>query len=132
MSSKPTHKWRVHVKNLETNMAVGIYDHEKTPQRLLINALVEGEYPALPAVIEDCFNYEHIHNLVINIWAKKSHTSLLEECVTELLAHIFRSDERVSFAKVSVEKPDIFVNAEAVGVETAWTREDFLQICFPK
>lgn len=119
------HRFRVYVKNLETSIAVGIYDHEKEKQRIIVNAMVEGEYPAKPQTIKDCFNYEHIHNLVTHEWSKKPHRLLLEDCVVELLEYIFKCDERVDYAKVSVCKPDIFENTEAVGVETEWTRKDF-------
>ncbi len=119
------HRWRVHVTNLQTTIRVGIHEHEKEKQRIIVNAIVEGEYPAKPQVIEDCFNYEYIHNLVVDEWPKKEHKSLLENCVVELLEHIFSCDERVDKASVRICKPDISPHAEAVGVEAQWTRKDF-------
>ncbi len=119
------HRWYVHVKNLETTIGVGIHAHEKEKQRVIVNVTVEGEYPANPQTIKDCFNYDHIHNLIVNEWPQKAHKPLLENCVVELLEHIFRCDERVDIARVQVSKPDIFQNAEKVGVETQWTRKDF-------
>lgn len=126
------HRWRVHVTNLQTTIRVGIHEHEKEKQRIIVNAIVEGEYPAKPQVIEDCFNYEYIHNLVVDEWPKKEHKLLLENCVVELLEHIFRSDERVDYASVRVCKPDISSHAEAVGVETEWTRKDFEKLVLGK
>ncbi|MEQ1790104.1 MAG: dihydroneopterin aldolase [Rickettsiales bacterium] len=130
MSSKGLkHRWRVHVKNLETSIGVGIHAHEIEKQRVRINVTIEGEYPAKPQLIEDCFNYDYINQLVMDEWSKKPHKLLLENCVVELLEHIFICDKRVDFARVHICKPDIFPHAESVGAETEWTREDFENFC---
>lgn len=128
-SDTAKHRWRVHVKNLETTIGVGIHAHEQDAQRVLVNVTVEGEYPAKPQVIGDCFNYYYIYNMAVNEWPNKTHKPLLENCVVELLEHIFNCDERVDFASVRVCKPDIFPHAEAVGVESEWTRKDFEIFC---
>jgi 7,8-dihydroneopterin aldolase/epimerase/oxygenase len=124
--------WRVYVKNLETNIKIGIHDHEQEPQRVLVNATVTGRYPAHPSSIGDCFNYDHIHKLVVNEWQKRPHTKLLETLVVEVLEYIFRIDSRVESAKVSLCKPDIFKMAESVGVEAEWSREEYLRFCSNK
>lgn len=129
MKKENTHKWRVHVKNLETIIGVGIHAHELTPQRIIVNATVEGQYPVKPQDISQCFNYDNIYQLVANDWTKKTHTQLLEQCVVELLTHIFKCDARVDFASVRICKPDIFHNVETVGVETSWTRAEFESFC---
>lgn len=118
-------KWRVYIKNLETRIRVGIHAHEQEIQRVIINATIEAEYAAKPRSIDDCFNYDHLHDWVVQEWPKRPHTALLEHCVVELLEHIFRADKRISFARVSVCKPDIFPQADSVGVEAEWTRADF-------
>ncbi len=130
--NKPKHRWTIHVTNLETRIAVGIHPHEQEKQRVIINATVEGTYSAKPKKIEDCFNYEHVHNLVVDEWSKHGHKLLLENCVTELIEHIFRCDERVERACVRICKPDISPHAEAVGVETSWTRADFDKLALVK
>lgn len=126
------HRWNIHIKNMETTIGVGIHPHERVKQRVFVNVTVEGEYPAKPQVIEDCFNYDYIHNLVVEKWPNREHKLLLENCVTELLEHIFRCDERVNRASVRVCKPDIFPGVEAVGVETTWTRADFKKLVLGK
>ena len=110
-------------------MSIGIYPHECKPQRVLVNVVVEGKYPVKPQSIAECFNYEHVHNLVIGQWPKRPHIDLLETAVNELLEYIFRSDQRVANVKVCLAKPDIFSEAESVGVETEWTRADFERYC---
>jgi len=121
-------KWRVHIRNLETLIRIGIHAHEQTPQRVLVNAVIEGLFPLRPASIEDCFDYDHVHALVVGVWPKQAQVGLMETRVIELLEHIFTMDARVSYAKVGLCKPDIFKEAEAVGVEVEWTREDFKRL----
>lgn len=126
MSSKnATQRWRINIRNMETTIRIGIHPHEKKPQRVLINTTVEGVYPAAPTKIGDCFNYDLIQRLVVQEWPKQPHVDLLETYVSELLMFIFRSDDRVDFARASVCKPDIFPEAQSVGVEAEWTRADF-------
>src|SRR4051812_36397714 len=109
-------RWRINIRNLVTWISIGIHPHEHTPQRVIVNAAVEGMYPLRPKSIEECFSYEHVHTLVVHEWPKQKHTSLLETRLVDLLEHIFRIDERVLYAKVSLCKPDIFAEADAVGV----------------
>lgn len=123
-----THRCRVNIRNLSALIRIGIHPHERTPQRILVNAVVEGDYPPRPSSIDECFNYDPIHQLVTEEWTRRGHTSLLETYVVELLEFIFRLDDRVTYAKVSVCKPDIFPQAEAVGAEAEWTRADFERI----
>src|SRR5688500_9231466 len=113
-------RWRIYVKNLETHIRVGIHDHEQTPQRVMVNVSVEGVYPIPSQSIEECFNYDHIHKLVVTDWSNRSHTQLLETLVLEVLHHVFVIDKRVDYVKASLCKPDIFKEAESVGVEAEW------------
>jgi 7,8-dihydroneopterin aldolase/epimerase/oxygenase len=118
-------RWRINIRDLATTIRVGIHEHEKTPQRVLVNGVIEVDYAARPQSIKECFDYDHIHRLVVKEWPARPHTPLLETWVSELLEYIFRADARVAYAKASVCKPDIFAEAEAVGVEAEWTRADF-------
>lgn len=127
MSSKI--RWKVHVRGLEATIRIGIHSHEKEPQRVRVDAEVQSDYAIRPTGISECFDYDHIYNIVSKEWPKRNHTALLESYVTELLEHIFRADARVVSAKVRISKPDIFHEAEAVGVEAVWTREDFERYC---
>lgn len=116
--------WHIHVKGLEVNVPVGIYDHERTPQRIMVEALIEADYSVHPVAIEECLNYEHIYTRVKS-WEMRSHTPLLETYVTELLTYIFTMDTRVTKASVTLAKPDIFPEVQSVGVGATWTRGDF-------
>lgn len=120
--------WRIHIKNLEAKIRIGLYAHEREPQRIIVNATIEAMYSPTPKTIEECFDYDHVHRLVTVEWPKRPHAWLLETCVVELMTDIFKSDARVSRVKVCIVKPDIFPEAESVGVETEWTREDFIRL----
>lgn len=117
--------WRINIRNIATKIAVGIHDHEKTPQRVLVNVTVESLYAPKPDSIDECFNYDHVRRLVVEEWPGRQHIPLLETCVTGLLEYIFRTDLRVVYAKASVCKPDIFPEVDSVGVEAEWTRADY-------
>lgn len=131
MSSDMT--WRINVKNMQTKIRVGICEHEKeVPQNILINAVIDCEHPAKPESINECFNYDSIHQLVVGEWQKRGHINLLETLVFELLSYIFNSDKKVKYARVSISKPDIYKEAESVGVEAQWTREDFEKFSLDK
>ena len=118
-------KWRIYVKNLETRMRVGCSPHEHEPQRIFVNATIEGEYSAHPETLDQCINYDTIYKLVTQEWPKLPHTTLLETRICELLEYIFRSDNRIQYVKLSLVKPDIFPEIESIGLEAEWTRSDF-------
>ena len=125
--------WRINIKNMQTKIRVGICDHEKLQaQNILINAVIDSEYSAQPESIEECFNYDSIYQLVVVEWPQKTHIDLLETWAFELLSYIFNSDKKVKYAKVSITKPDIYKEAESVGVEAEWTREDFNKLASSK
>jgi 7,8-dihydroneopterin aldolase/epimerase/oxygenase len=121
----PQQRWTIHVRDLRVALPIGIYEHELVPQNIVVNAQIEGMFPVQPQTIEDCFNYEHVHTLVVKHWPTQPHTPLLETRVVQLLAHIFAADARVTRASVSIAKPDIFPEAASVGVEAEWTRTDY-------
>jgi dihydroneopterin aldolase len=90
-----------------------------------VNVIIEGAYSVRPQSLEQCINYEKIYQLVTQEWPRRPHVILLESYITELLEYTFRSDERVTYVKASIAKPDIFPDAESIGVEAEWTRKDF-------
>jgi 7,8-dihydroneopterin aldolase/epimerase/oxygenase len=132
VSMSSNQRWRIIVKNLETSILIGIYDHEKnTPQEILVNAIIESVYPLDPASVEECSNYELVYNLVTKEWPKRPHIDLLETCVTQLLQYIFENDPCAQYAKVCISKPERFPDAESVGIEAEMTREEFEKFVIP-
>ena len=108
----------VYVRDLVLEMSAGIYDHEKAAkQRVIIN--IELSVDKTPAnehsSIDDVVSYEDIVVSVRDLAAKK-HYELLEE-FTEEISKICLLDQRVKIVTVGVEKPDIFEDCKAVGVQ---------------
>ena len=125
-------RWRINIRNMATQVKIGIYPHEHAPQRVIINGTIEWCYPARPKSIEECISYEHVHRLAVLEWPQRPHVGLLETYLVELLEYVFTMDHRVEFARFSLCKPEAFKEAEAVGVEAEWTRADFKRLAMDK
>ncbi len=117
--------WRINITNLVTHVKVGIYPRERKSQRIMINGVIAGCYPVRPNSIEECISYEHVYKLAVQEWPKRPHVDLLETYLVELLEYVFTIDNRIQQARFSLCKPDVFKEAEAVGIEAEWTRADF-------
>lgn len=119
--------WTITYRRIESFVRIGIYDFEHAPQRIWVDATVEGDFPLHPRGIEDCFNYQHLHRLVVEQWPLREHTALLETLVVEALEFVFEADSRVTRAQVAISKPDIFNEIESVSVSASWTRTEYEQ-----
>ena len=108
----------VFVRDLEIMALLGVYEHEKRQaQRILVNIdlSVREDRANLTDDIADVVSYETIVRRVEAIVAQ-GHVHLVET-LAERIAEACLADERVSAARVRVEKPDIIPNARSVGVE---------------
>lgn len=108
----------VFVRDLEIMALLGVYEHEKRKaQRIVVNIdLSVREDQANPADdIAYVVSYEAVVRRVEAIVAQ-GHVHLVET-LAERIAEACLADERVSTARVRVEKPDIIPNARSVGVE---------------
>ena len=72
---------------------------------------------------ETIIDYDDIYS-GIKQWSQNGHTELIETYLQDLLGLYFRY-EKVTAARVSITKPDIFENADQVGVEVFMTRADW-------
>lgn len=108
---------RVFIRDLVLPGRIGIYRHEQSgPQRIRINLDLEVEDRAPEAdEIDHVVSYEPLVQAAREILAA-GHIALLET-LAERLAAACLSDPRVRLARVRVEKPDAFPDAEAVGIE---------------
>jgi dihydroneopterin aldolase len=108
----------VFVRDLEIMALLGVYEHEKRkPQRIVLNIdlSVREDLVNLADDIENVVSYEAVVRRVEAIVAQ-GHVHLVET-LAERIAEACLADERVSAARVRVEKPDIIPNARSVGVE---------------
>jgi dihydroneopterin aldolase len=114
----------VFVRDLEIMALLGVYEHEKSkPQRIVLNIdlSVREDLVNLADDIENVVSYEAVVRRVEAIVAQ-GHVHLVET-LAERIAEACLADERVSAARVRVEKPDIIPNARSVGVEIQRLRQ---------
>jgi dihydroneopterin aldolase len=114
----------VFVRDLEITAVLGVYEHEKRKaQRIVVNIdlSVREDLANLADDIENVVSYEAVVRRVEAIVAQ-GHVHLVET-LAERIAEACLADERVSAARVRVEKPDIIPNARSVGVEIERLRQ---------
>ncbi len=114
----------VFVRDLEIMALLGVYEHEKRkPQRIVLNIdlSVREDLVNLADDIENVVSYEAVVRRIEAIVAQ-GHVHLVET-LAERIAEACLVDERVSAARVRVEKPDIIPNARSVGVEIERLRQ---------
>lgn len=111
---------RVFLKDMVLQANIGIYPHEQgVTQRVRINISfgVQDE-PGLTIGRDDLsrtVSYERIVLMVRRIIAE-GHVRLVETLAERIAVGVL-ADERVQVVRVRVEKPDIFEDLDAVGVE---------------
>ena len=110
---------RVVIKDLHIEAQVGLHkweQHPERPTRLILNvemfAHLDKNTSHDKATIVD---YDLVRNAV-RTWPTRPHTPLLETLVEEVIALCFKNP-RVEACRVSLVKPDIFNEVDAVGVE---------------
>ena len=117
----------VFVRGLELRALLGVHPHEKAaPQRVVVGVELSVHDEAAPSGVgEDdlrrTVDYSAVVRAARSIVAE-GHT-LLVETLAERLAVAALADPRVVRARVSVEKPDAFVEAASVGVSVERTRD---------
>ena len=103
----------IRIDRLTLPMMIGILDFEReAPQTVVISidmavrdGLAVGEYVSYAPIVE--------HLTALSDSAR--HIDLVEELADEIFAFLF-TDTRIDAATVTVMKPDIFAQAEGVGV----------------
>lgn len=114
----------VFVRDLEIIALLGVHEHEKRKaQRIIVNIdlAVREDLANLADDIKNVVSYETVVKRVEAIVAQ-GHVHLVET-LAERIAEACLADERVSAARVRIEKPDIIPNARSVGVEIERLRQ---------
>jgi dihydroneopterin aldolase len=114
----------VFVRDLEIIALLGVHEHEKRKaQRIIVNIdlSVREDLANLADDIKNVVSYEIVVHRVETIVAQ-GHVHLVET-LAERIAEACLSDERISAARVRIEKPDIIPNARSVGVEIERIRQ---------
>jgi dihydroneopterin aldolase len=116
---------RIILRNVQVEARVGLHPwemHPERPARLIINVemfvpLADGAEGETAKTIVD---YDAVRD-ALRTWPQRPHTPLLETLVAEL-AGLCLAHPRVMACRVSIMKPDIFNEAEGVGIEVYRTQ----------
>lgn len=108
--------YRILVRDLVLPCRIGVYDHERqAPQRVRINAQLLVERDATKSdELHHVLNYETIVE-GIRALARGGHIELIENLAEQVMA-VCLASPRALAARISVEKLDVFADAESVGV----------------
>lgn len=117
--------WTIEIADIETQLRVGIWDHEREVQPIRINLSLRAIAPVFPRSIEDCLNYEPICRWIIDEWPTHPHTPLLETKLRELMCFIFGFDARIEWIDVAIAKPKAIADTRGVGIRMALSRDDY-------
>jgi 7,8-dihydroneopterin aldolase/epimerase/oxygenase len=110
---------RLFLRDYEVRINIGVHDFEKKgEQRVLIN--VDLYVPlALSTprhdVLDEVLDYDFIRRTIVER-VSRGHIHLQETLVDDVLA-LMMAHPHVRAARVSTEKPDVYPDCDAVGVE---------------
>jgi len=110
---------RLFLRNYEVLINIGVHEFEKKgEQRILINVdlfIPLAVSTPMDDVLEEVVDYDFIRTTIANRMAKGHihlQETLCDDIVTAMLAH-----PKVRAVRASTEKPDVYPDCEAVGVE---------------
>lgn len=110
----------VHVRGLEIQAAIGVYDHEKGRLQPLVLD-VELDLGAAPVRdLSDTLDYDGVAGIVSGL-AASGHIELVET-FAERVALACMQDSRVLGVRVCVDKPDAIKAARAAGCTVSYAR----------
>jgi dihydroneopterin aldolase len=117
---------RVYLRNFELLANIGVHDFEKNgAQRIIINidlfVPLEATTPAHDK-IDEVLDYDFIHGTIRERIAR-GHINL-QETLCDDLARVLLAHPFVFAVRVSTEKPDVYPDCDAVGVEVFHFKSD--------
>ena len=112
----PAQVYRILLRDLVLACRIGVYEHEKqAPQRVRINAQLLVERDAADGdELGQVLDYETIVE-GIRALTQGGHIELIESLAEQVMA-VCLASPRALAARISVEKLDVFPDAESVGV----------------
>ncbi|EED98994.1 dihydroneopterin aldolase [Burkholderia multivorans] len=126
---EPEIEWEVVIERLRADTRIGIHDHERAPQPVVINAVLRCRAIALPERIDDCLDYDAFCWLLRAHLERQTHTDLVERLAADLLVLAFERFSMLDDASLTVYKPHAVRAAESVGVRLHWRRDDYRRLC---
>jgi 7,8-dihydroneopterin aldolase/epimerase/oxygenase len=117
---------RLFLRNHEVNINIGVHEFEKRgEQRVLINVdLFVPLAASTPRAdtLDEVLDYDFIRRSISERVAR-GHIHLQETLVDDLL-QLMLAHPNVRAARVSTEKPDVYPDCDAVGVEVFGVKQD--------
>lgn len=113
---------RIFVRQVEVQASIGVYDHEKLRKQTLrvsFDALV-GLPERVEDEVTDVVSYELFRDAAIEL-AASGHINLVETFADMLLDRCC-TNPRIQELEITVEKTDVFPDAESAGVIVHWSR----------
>jgi len=109
----------IDVRNVEVRMFLGIHSHEKAKQQ---RVLISTEIELTQEKIDDpaFYDYDRVKEFISGFAGRRVDTQ--ENLIREILGFIM-NDASVKRARVMSKKPDIFPEADYVGVSMSAERE---------
>lgn len=116
---------RLFLRNYEVWINIGVHDFEKTgEQRVLINVdLYTPLADTTPQAdqLDEVLDYDFMRRTIAE-YVSKGHIHLQETLCDAILARML-AHPKVKAARVSTEKPDVYPDCDAVGVEVFGIKE---------
>ena len=112
------------IENLTFEMFIGVYEHEKTAKQ---RVSVSVEATTLPNNayknddIAQALSYEDMLNSIQKLVTKNHHYDLVESFAEDIAQALFLYPQ-IQSLKIVVKKPDIFTQAQSVGITIVRTR----------
>lgn len=115
---------RIFLRNFRVDCSIGIHDFEQAPQRLLVNVDLYVDRPVAAGrdVIEAVVDYDFLRERIAALVASRHFN--LQETLVEEIAAVCLGQPGVRAARVATEKPDVYADCDAVGVEIFVTAEE--------
>lgn len=108
----------IFIRGLELIASVGVYEHEKRYEQLLVVSLlltVDDQYDGISDRLEHVYDYDAAITAVKSTVAE-GHVHLIETLAERIAARCL-VDSRVLKIKVRIEKPDVLPACRGIGIE---------------
>ncbi len=116
---------RVFLRNFEVMSNIGVHDFEKRgEQRVLFNVELYvplAESTPVQDLLDEVVDYDFIRDTIVQRIAQ-GHTHL-QETLCDDIARTLLAHPKVRAVQISTQKPDVYPDCEAVGVEVLQFKE---------
>ncbi len=116
--------YKILINNLSLNASIGIHDFEKKKRQKIsisLEIIVKDNIYITNHNIENFVSYEFIVNDIKKL-ISRGHIELLETLSEEIFAMCFK-DDRIFSIKLTLEKLEVFKEANSVGIEVFRTKD---------